>query len=214
VLNTTPADQLEAALSPILNLDGVLKFLALDNVLVNSDGYWTRGSDYYLYLDDGGKFHVLPGDTNETFSAEGGRGGRGGGRRGAPAPAGFPPASPDVVIGRGGFGPGGGPMPGGGGPTLDLLVGLDDSTKPLRSKLLAIPALRATYLAYCRDIAESWLDWQKLGALGRRYQELIKPHVENDTRKMISNEQFASSLTELRAFADARRTYVLNYGKQ
>lgn len=224
VLNTTPADQLEAALSPILNIDGALKFLALDNVLVNSDGYWTRGSDYYLYLDEGGKFHVLPGDTNETFSSEGGRGGGPGGRggrRGGPMPppggpaANGPQAPPtDVVIGRGFGGGGGGPMMmGGGGPTLDLLVGIDDPTKPLRSKLLAVPALRERYLAYCRDIAQNWLDWQKFGAVARRYHDVIKAHVETDTRKMITNEQFAASLEELRTFVEARRAFVLNYGK-
>jgi spore coat protein CotH len=223
VLNTTPADQLEVALSPILNIDGALKFLALDNVLVNSDGYWTRGSDYYLYLDESGRFHVLPGDTNETFSSEGGRGGGPGGRggrRGGPMP---PPGGPangsqapptDVVIGRGFGGGGGGPMMmGGGGPTLDLLVGIDDPTKPLRSKLLAVPALRERYLAYCRDIAQNWLDWQKLGASARRYHDVIAPHVETDTRKMVTNEQFAASLEELRTFVEARRTYVLNYGR-
>lgn len=215
VLNNTPADRLEAALSPILDIDGTLRFLALDNVLVNSDGYWTRGSDYYLYLDESGKFHVLPGDTNETLAAGGGPGGRGG-RRGGPVPAagdpaaGFPQPPPDVVIGRG-FGPGGGP--GGGGPTLDLLVGLEDSTKPLRSKLFAVPALRERYLAYCRDIAQNWLAWEKLGATARRYHDLIEAHVETDTRKLVTNEQFAGSLEELRTFVEARRTYVLNYGK-
>jgi spore coat protein CotH len=224
VLNTTPPDQLEAALSPILDIDGALKFLALDNVLVNSDGYWTRGSDYYLYLDEGGKFHVLPGDTNETFSSEGGRGGGPGGRggrRGGPMPTpGGPTANgatappTDVVMGRGFGGGGGGPMMmGGGGPTLDLLVGLDDPTKPLRSKLLAVPALRDRYLAHCRDIAQTWLDWERLGTTARRYHDLIKAHVEADTRKMVTNEQFAASLDELRTFVEARRAYVLNYGK-
>jgi hypothetical protein len=38
VLNQTPPDELEQALSPILDIDGTLKFLALENVMVNSDG--------------------------------------------------------------------------------------------------------------------------------------------------------------------------------
>ena len=214
VLNTTPADELEAALAPILDIDGALAFLALDNVLVNSDGYWTRGSDYYLILDESGRFHVIPGDTNETFSAEGGRGGRGGGRRAGGAPPGQPggraaggfprPPGPGAFGGRG-FGPGGG------GPTLDPLVGLDDPTKPLRSKLLAVPALRDKYLAYCRDIAATWLDWEKLGAVARGYHELIAPLVETDTRKLITNEQFATSLDDFRTFVEARRQFVMAY---
>ena len=38
----------------------------------------------------------------------------------------------------------------GGGPDLDILIGLDDPGKPLRSKLLAVPALRARYIAYAQ----------------------------------------------------------------
>ena len=33
--------------------------------LVNSDGYWTRASDYSIYQDEKGRFHVIPHDMNE-----------------------------------------------------------------------------------------------------------------------------------------------------
>jgi hypothetical protein len=184
VLNTTPTDRLEEALAAVLDIDGALKFLALDNVLVNTDGYWTRASDYYLYLDESGRFHVIPGDTNETFGSSGG-----------PGPG-----------GRGGFG-----MGSEGGPQLDLLIGLDDPTKPLRSKLLAVPSLREKYLEYCRDIATTWLDWQKLGPIAQQHHERIAKYVEADTRKLVSTEQFMTSLEQLRSFVEARRAYVLSY---
>jgi len=74
VLNQTEPGKLEAALTPILNVDGVLRFLALENVLINSDGYWIRSSDYNIYLDEAGKFHIIPHDANETFSAPEGPG--------------------------------------------------------------------------------------------------------------------------------------------
>ena len=67
VLNTTAPDQLEKELSPLLDIDGVLKFLALENVFINSDGYWIRSSDYNIYQDPAGKFHIIPHDANETF---------------------------------------------------------------------------------------------------------------------------------------------------
>ena len=76
VLNETPADRLEAELAPLLNIDGALKFLALDVALVNTDGYWTRASDYNIYLDEQGRVNVLPHDMNEGLEDEGG--GRGG----------------------------------------------------------------------------------------------------------------------------------------
>src|SRR4030095_5849231 len=39
-LDETPLDRLENDLAPLLDLDGTLKFLALENALINSDGYW------------------------------------------------------------------------------------------------------------------------------------------------------------------------------
>ncbi|MCY2967708.1 MAG: CotH kinase family protein, partial [Planctomycetota bacterium] len=80
VLNETPLDQLEAALDPILDIDGALWFLAMENVMINGDGYWVRASDYSIYLDEKHRFHILPHDTNETFGLPmgPGMGGRGG----------------------------------------------------------------------------------------------------------------------------------------
>lgn len=215
VLNATPTDGLASALEPILDVDGALRFLALDNVLVNSDGYWTRGSDYFLYLDERGRFHVLPNDTNEAFSNGGGPGGRGGRRGGMPPPGVDAQANGPAAFGpgRGGFGGRGG-GPGGGGPTLDPLVGLQDAGKPLRSKLLAVPEFRARYLAYVRDIADTWLDWKTLGATAERYHAAIAPLVASDTRKLMSDEAFAASLEELKRFTDARRAYLSGYTPQ
>ncbi len=143
VLNETPADSLEAELSKILDIDGALRFLALDCSLVNSDGYWTRASDYSLYLDDDQKFHIIPHDMNEAFHGatggrglvalvvpavlrsrgRGGRGGRGGGPGGAGGPEQGPPQGPPPGErpegGRpegGPEGPGGFGFPGFGGP--------------------------------------------------------------------------------------------------
>ena len=215
VLNTTPPEQLEAALAPILDVDETLRFLAVDVALVNGDGYWTRGSDFSLYRDPKGRFHITTHDANETFSG-------GGGFALAPGPGGVPPPPPPpgfVVApppggadpqrgGRGGRGGPGGPG-GPGGADLDPLVGLNDATKPLRSKLLAVPALRARYLGYVRDIATTWLDWQKLGPVAEGYHALIAADVKADTKKLDSYEAFESSLQTLRSFAERRRGVIL-----
>lgn len=216
-LNQTPADRLEAALAPMLDIDATLKFLALDNALVNGDGYWTRASDYALYLDGNGKFHVIPHDMNEAF-ASGGPGGRPGGPGfggpegrpggGRPGGQGMPPGGFGGGFGPGGGGPGRGPGgPGmGGGPELDPLVGLDDTTKPLRSKLLAVPALRAKYLGYVREIATKWLDWNTLGPIARQAQALVAPEIAKDTRKL---DVFEPADDALKAFVEKRRAYLL-----
>ena len=399
-LNETPPEKLEEALSPLLDIDGALQFLALENVLINNDGYWIRTSDYNLYADEQGRFHVIPCDANETFAQPGGpgfgggpgggRGGRGGlgGGPGAfgpgmfiapqivgqadqdksetvtaselgtlaetwfnkldpdqanqvsqeqfiakfndliPPPEGFGPTggpgpggdfgggpprggrggfNPGQFIGgslfaaldadkdrfltrpelksameawardwdtnkkgaldgeavsaglgklmagagdqrgggRGGFGgqrgqggPGGGPGgmrgPGGfggarvNGVELDPLLAANDDSKPLISKLLAVPALRTRYLTYVRDIATKWLDWNRLGPVAQHYHDLIAGEVAADTRKLDSMAAFEKSLTEntqgeggfgpggrehigLRTFAEKRRAYLLNH---
>ena len=82
------------------------------------------------------------------------------------------------------------------GAELDPLVGLDDASKPLRSKLLAVPALRAKYLGYVREIADKWLDWRTLEPLVRQYQSVIAADVKADTRKLYPTEQFASGVDQ------------------
>jgi len=360
ILNETPPEKLEAELSPIFDIDGALRFLAVENVLCNGDGYWIRTSDYNIYLDEKGKFHILPHDTNEGFVKPGGPGMGGGGifafspgmligtqmmaqgdkdadkklssdemkalaemwfgkldeakvgevsqeqymkrldqimpfpqgfgppdgiRGGGPqggngppgrgraptfggaplftaidtnkdgnvtaeefketfakwfeqwdadkdgfvseqeitkgldaaiprasfgvfsdggpggpgGPGGGPggPGGPAVGGFRRGFGPGG---PGGGvqvkGVELDPLVMANDANKPLISKLLAVPALREKYLGYVRQVAEQWLDWEKLGPIARDLHELIAEDVKKDTRKLSSFEDFEKNLTE------------------
>ena len=177
VLSQTPKEQLEAELSPILNIDGALRFLALEMVFVNSDGYWSRASDYSIYRDVAGKFHILPHDTNETFAAYPTRGGR---------------------RGPGNF-------------AVDPLLGLQDAARPLRSKLLSVPALQEKYLGYVREIATKWLDWNRLGPLVEQHRALIDEVVKADTKKLDPYEAFVDGTGEngLKAFAAARRQFLL-----
>lgn len=216
-LNETPVDELEKAIEPILDVEGALWFLALDNALVNSDGYWIRASDYSLFRDSDGKFHVIAHDMNETLMP-----GMGPGMGGPP---GGPGAGP---MGRGPGGPGLGGPPGGGagnsGYKVDPLVGLYDTGKPLRSKLLAVPKYRAKYLANVRTIAEQWLDWNKLQPLVADQVKLIEKEVEADTRKLSSFADFQAatgtaadpsrgpaSRHSLELFARERRAYLLDH---
>jgi hypothetical protein len=216
-LNDTPPDQLEEALSPMLDIDGALWFLAFDNALINGDGYWIRASDYSLCRDDQGKFHVVPHDMNETFSPPMGPGMGGPGGPGGPG-------------GRGPGGPGGGPggpprgVNEGGGYSVDPLVGLNDASKPLRSKLLAVPALKKRYLEHVRTIASDSLDWKKLGPIVAGYQKLLEPELKLDTRKLTSFAAFQQAVSadssergprdrSLFTFAQERRKFLLEHAE-
>jgi hypothetical protein len=179
VLNETPPDRLPAALEPVLDVDGALRFLALEVALVNSDGYWARASDYNIYQDSKGRFHVLPHDFNEALEDE-----RGFGFGGSRASA-----------------------------TLDPLVGLNDPARPLRSKLLAVPAWRDKYLSYVTDIATRWMDWKAVEPLVRQYQALIADDVRLDTRKLYSLDEFEAGVADgpdsLKTFLERRRAFLL-----
>jgi hypothetical protein len=93
------------------------------------------------------------------------------------------------------------------GPALDPPVGLDDRSKPLRSKLLAVPALRARYLAHVRAIAERWLDWNTISPLVVKYQTLIDAEVGLDGRKLYGYDRFNAAA--LQAFFEQRRAFLL-----
>ena len=222
LLNETPLEKLESALAPVLDVDGALKFLALENALVNTDGYWTRASDYNIYQDERGRFHVIPHDTNEAFEEENFGAGAGRGFPPGMAPPGFPPAGAGAGAAPGAPPPGFPPLPPGmafpanfGRATVELdpLIGLDDVSKPLRSRLLAVPALRAKYLGYIREIAEKHLDWRTLEPKVRRYQGLIAEAVKADTKKLYSFEAFQSNVAagdeSLRSFVERRRAFLL-----
>jgi hypothetical protein len=99
--------------------------------------------------------------------------------------------------------------------------------KPLRSRLLSVPALRARYLAHVRTIADDWLDWNKLKPVVDQYRALIEKDVEADTHKLTSFAAFQRTVGDLpqkqgeqprgrfdpglKAFADSRRKFLLNY---
>jgi hypothetical protein len=100
-----------------------------------------------------------------------------------------------------------------GGTDLDPMVGLDDASKPLRSKLLAVPALRARYLGYVREIAERHMDWKNIEPLVRRLRGLIADELRADTRKLYTYEAFVEGLgasdKSLKRFVDDRRAFLL-----
>jgi len=178
-LSQTPPEQLEKALEPMLDIDGALRFLAVDKALINNDGYWVRASDYSLYQDPKGRFHVMPQDSNETLREVEMMGGRG----------------------FGGGGAGGGERPS--GVKLPPFTGADDPEKALYL-LTKVPALRARYLSYVREIAEKWLDWDRMGPLARQLQGVIADSIKTDNRKLDTTENFISGLTQDRAEAVGR----------
>jgi len=204
VLEHTPKDQLERILPQHLDVDGALWFLAVDNALADDDGYHSRASDYLLYRDPKGRFHLTPRDNNEILPAGGARGPRPGRAGGPGGPAPFPGA-PDGQGPGGpppGQGPGGAPGgPGGrrGGPgaaATSPLQMADRADRPLLRKLLEVPAWRQRYLANLRELATTALHEDVIGARLESWRKLIDPLVAQDVHSLYGYEAFQRSFAK------------------
>jgi hypothetical protein len=223
-LKETPVETAAETLPKMLDVHGALWFLAIDNVLMDADGYYSRGSDYELWLDPQGVLHTLTRDNNETFGYGGGPGGPGGmrgggrgGRRGPRPEGGAPtggeggrPEGPPNGPPEGGRpeGPPNGPPAGGGeqprGPQdpqggarnrmLDPLAQTNETTRPLVGKLLSVPAWRARYLAYVRTILNEQLDWAVLGPKAKTLAKLIDAEVKRDDKSLYGYKAFQNSV--------------------
>lgn len=73
LLDETPIDELAEKLNGRFDVDSAMWSLALECVF-QDEGYFTRGSDYNLYLDPDGRFHLLQHDGNEVMNIPGGPG--------------------------------------------------------------------------------------------------------------------------------------------
>jgi hypothetical protein len=177
----------EESLRKILDIDETLWFLALDNILMDGDGYVSRASDYNIYLDTKGRFHFLPHDSNESFKTG----------SGGPGSRSYPRDE-----------------------RLTPLFGIDMNDRPLLKALLAIPHVRARYLAHVKTIVDEWMDWEKaMGPAFQAYHDLIDEEMKRDDKCLYGYEAFKSSLEgrssgrsrSVRDFVESRRDYLLDH---
>ena len=66
VLNNEPDETFSEEIGKVLDVDQVLRYLAVSTVLVHLDNYIGMGHNYYLYEVDG-KFTIIPWDLNMSF---------------------------------------------------------------------------------------------------------------------------------------------------
>ena len=66
VLNNEPDDTFPIEIEKMLDVDEVLRYLAVSTLIVHLDNYIAMGHNYYLY-DNNGKFVIIPWDLNMAF---------------------------------------------------------------------------------------------------------------------------------------------------
>ncbi|MFT4515999.1 MAG: hypothetical protein ACI89X_003904 [Planctomycetota bacterium] len=186
-LSESSPEDLEKNLPAMLDIEHTLWFLALDNVLMDGDGYHYRGSDYAIYLHPNGKFYPLFRDNNESFNYGGGPGGFGR-KSGEKRPR---------------------------GAIMDPLKLVDEERAALSSKLMAVPKWRAQYLDHCRLLRDTWVDWQKVGPIVARWRRMIEPIVKKDDKGLYGYEAFKAALVDgsertpgLEQFFKERRAFL------
>lgn len=152
-----------------LDVDRVLWMLAFNNVLVNLDSYTgAYAQNYYLYLDENGRWLPVVWDLNLDFGA-------------------FPLLTPP-----GGFG--GLPLTLTQMQQLDPLVQANNTSRPLISQLLAQPVWRRMYLAHLRTLLEENFSNGAYALRAQEIQGLIADEVQNDPKKFFSYADFQANL--------------------
>ena len=149
----------------VLNIDRTLWMLAFNNVLVNLNSYSGANSEHYFLYKDNN------GQFNSIVSnlnwAFGSYKSIGSGS--------------DLTLKE--------------LQKLDPLLHLDNPTKPLISKLLQDQLIRKVYMNHIRTIVYENFENGFYVERAKQLQELIKTHVEEDTNKKYSMEEFGKSLT-------------------
>ena len=171
-------------LEAVFDVEGFLKYLAVNNVIQNWDTYGSMAHNYYLYTDPGDNLvHWIPWDHNMSMGGgPGGGGGRPGGR-----PGGFPGDPPQAT--ENGQTPNNTPTsenvppqanerrggPGGGAVSLSMAE-VNDSW-PLIRFLMDDPVYLERYKAHVKMAAETAFAPAETEALMRQAHTLIRPYV-------------------------------------
>ncbi len=71
IINRTPVSDLPAKLEPVFNVNNYLKYLAMEVLTGNWDGYSYNKNNFYLYKNEQtGRFEFIPYDCDNTFGID------------------------------------------------------------------------------------------------------------------------------------------------
>jgi hypothetical protein len=164
VLNTQPEN-----LSTVLNIDRTLWMHAFNYALVNLDSYIGYAQNYYLVMDEHGRFNPVVWDLNMSF----------GSFRSSDASTHFQGLTIDHA------------------KKLDPLQHLTFSVspRPLLTVLLSDPTLKRKYLAHLRTIMNEQIGSGDYLLRAQMWQALIAQDVYADTNKFYSDANFLNNLS-------------------
>ena len=86
----------------------------------------------------------------------------------------------------------------------------DNANYPLLNKMLQVPEYRQRYIAHLRTIITDMIDPALAAQTIAEYGDMIDAHVEADTKKLYSYNQFTSGVTTLNTYLQTRRNNIMN----
>ena len=184
----TDAAAWRAGLETTFNVDGFLRWLAVNTVIVNWDTYGQMAHNYYRYGNpqDAGRPNGIPWDNNMAF-----------------------------MDGMGGGQGAGGAIAGNGGLSLGLTEVQDQW--PLIRYLLDDPTYQAAYVSHMRTFVEQVFDVATLQARFQAEHDLIAPYVVGEEGEQAgytllnSAEDFDTALTSLLQFVADRHDAAVEF---
>ena len=184
-----------ANIDTILNIDRALWMHAINYTLVNLDSYIGYSQNYYLYLDDNGRFNPILWDFNMSFGSfkE---------TDGINAPPGGLTIPKRKAL-----------------DPLKMLTSEPLSPRPLIVNLLQNSTRKRMFLAHMRTIINENFKNNFYLTRGQELQDFIDTYVQNDTNKFYPYSQFHLNLDTtvgsgsnvfpgLRDFMEARVAYL------
>ncbi len=192
-----------SGLEAVFNVDGFLRWLAVNTVIQNWDTYGNMAQNYYLYGDpaDDGRLVWVPWDNNMALSANGGMGG-GQGLGEFEDLEGL-----EDLQDRGGLG----------GGALSLALDEVGDNWPLIRYLADDPVYWGVYVSYVQETIEGAFAVEPTQARFQAEHDLIAPYVigvegEQPGYTVLSGpEEFAQGLEELLTHVAERRAAVLEF---
>jgi spore coat protein CotH len=176
-------------------MEHFLKYLAINNTIVNWDSYGVMAHNYYLYNHTTKKLTWIPWDHNEAFA-------------GSPGITGS-----SVVTPPGPPGPGGG----GGMTGLSLTMNEVSSSWPLLRYVADDPIYFAKYKAYMKVFKDNVFTEAYMNGLIDKYQSLISPFAigvngEKPSYTYLTSESsFTNSFATMKTHVTARRALVTTF---
>lgn len=163
-LRTSDASQWRNNLEQTFNVEHFIKWLAVNNTIVNWDTYGALPHNYYLYNSPTQKLTWIPWDNDQSLGLKMDR------------PEGFRPpnnASMDAKMPEGKRPPMGGPM----GKGVSLAMENVGKNWPLIRAIADDEIYFAKYKQYVREFTENVFTPKKMNALFEKNKKLISPYV-------------------------------------